>query len=55
MDGVHFLHADKHQNSYKLVLSLLMKVTRHDQITQNRKLGRMGVKKRFQALYHKAF
>ena len=38
MDGVHFLHADKHQNFYKLVLSLLMKVTRHDQITQNRKL-----------------
>ena len=38
MDGVYFLHADKHLSFYKLTLSFLMEVTRHIQITQNRKL-----------------
>ena len=28
-NGVHFLHADKHQSFYKLALSFLMKVARH--------------------------
>ena len=37
-NGVHFLHADKHQNFYKLTLSFLMEVARHVQSTQNRKL-----------------
>ena len=27
-DGVHFLHADKHQSFYKLALSYLMEVAR---------------------------
>ena len=35
--GVHFWHADKRQNFYKLVLSFLMEVARHVQNTQNRK------------------
>ena len=30
-NGVHFLHADKHQSLYKLVLSFLMEVARHVQ------------------------
>ena len=38
-DGVHFLHADKHQNFYKVALLFFMKVIRHVQSTQNRKLG----------------
>ena len=33
MDGVHFLHADKHLCFYKLALSFLMEVTRHVQST----------------------
>ena len=37
-NGVHFLHADKHQSFYKLALSFLMEVARHVQSTQNRKL-----------------
>ena len=37
-DGVHFLHANKHQSFYKLALSFLMEVARHVQSTQNRKL-----------------
>ena len=37
-NGVYFLHADKHQNFYKLTLSFLMEVARHVQSTQNRKL-----------------
>ena len=37
-DGVHFLHADKHQSLHKLALSFLMEVARHIQSTQNRKL-----------------
>ena len=37
-DGVHFLHADKHQSFYKLALSFLMEVARHVQSTQNKKL-----------------
>ena len=37
-DEVNFLHADKHQNFYKLALSFLMEVARHVQSTQNRKL-----------------
>ena len=37
-NGVHFLHADKHQSFYKLVLSFLVEVARHIQSTQNRKL-----------------
>ena len=37
-DGVHFLHADKHQSSYKLALLLLMEVTGHVQRTQNSNL-----------------
>ena len=37
-NGVHFLHADKHQSSYNLALSFLMEVARHVQSTQNRKL-----------------
>ena len=37
-DGVHFLHEDKYQIFYKLALLFLMKVTRHVQSTQNRKL-----------------
>ena len=32
-----FLHADKHQNFYKLALLFLMEVARHVQSTQNRK------------------
>ena len=28
-DGVQFLHADKHQSFYKLVLSLFIKMARH--------------------------
>ena len=28
-DGIHFLHADKHQSFYKLALLFLMGVTRH--------------------------
>ena len=32
IEGVHFLHADKHQNFYKLALSFLMEVTRHVQV-----------------------
>ena len=39
-DVVHFLHADQHQSFYKLALSLLMKVARHVQSAQNRKLLR---------------
>ena len=39
MDGVHFLHADKHQSFYKLGLLFLMEVTKHVQSTQNRKLA----------------
>ena len=37
-NGVHFLHAGKHQSFYKLVLLLLIEAARHVQITQNRKL-----------------
>ena len=37
-NGVHFLHADKHQSFYKLALSFLIKVVRHVQGTQKRKL-----------------
>ena len=37
-NGVHFLHADKHQSFYKMALSFLMEVVRHVQSTQNRKL-----------------
>ena len=37
-NGVHLLHADKHQSFYNLVLSFLMEVARHVQSTQNRKL-----------------
>ena len=37
-DGIHFLYADKHQSFYKLTLSFLMKVARHNQSTQNTKL-----------------
>ena len=37
-DGVHFLHAYKHQNFYKLALLFLMEVPRHIKSTQNRKL-----------------
>ena len=38
MNGVYFLHADKHHSFYKLVLLSLMEVARHVQSTQNRKL-----------------
>ena len=38
MDGVHFLHSDKHLCFYKLALSFLMEVTRHVQSTGNKKL-----------------
>ena len=38
MEGVHFLHADKHLSFYKLALSFLVDVIRHVQSTQNRKL-----------------
>ena len=37
-DGVHFLHANKHQSFYKLAISFLMEVARHVQSTENRKL-----------------
>ena len=37
-DGVHFLHANKHQSFYKLVLFILMEVARYVQSTQDRKL-----------------
>ena len=37
-NGVHFLHADKHQSFYKMALSFFMEVVRHVQSTQNRKL-----------------
>ena len=33
-DGVHFLHANEHQNFYMLALSFLMEVARHVQNTQ---------------------
>ena len=36
-DGVHFLHANKHQSFYKLALSFLMEVA-NAHSTQNRKL-----------------
>ena len=38
MDGVHFLHVDKHLSFYKLGFLFLMEVTRHVQRTQNKKL-----------------
>ena len=38
MDGVHFMHADKHLRLYKLALSFLMELTWHVQSIQNRKL-----------------
>ena len=38
MDGVHFLHVDKHLRFCKLALSFLMKIVRHAQSTQNREL-----------------
>ena len=37
IDGVHFLHADKHQSFYKLASLFLMEVANHVQSTQNRK------------------
>ena len=37
-NGVHFLHADKHQSFCKMALSFLMEVARHVQSTQNRNL-----------------
>ena len=37
-NGVHFLHADKHESFDKLALLFLMEATRHVQSTQNRKL-----------------
>ena len=37
-NGVHLLHADKHQSFYKLRLSFLTEVARHVQSTENRKL-----------------
>ena len=37
-NGVHFVHADKHQSFDKLALLFLMEATRHVQSTQNRKL-----------------
>ena len=37
-NGVHFLHADKHQSFCKLALLFLMEVARHVQSTQNRRL-----------------
>ena len=37
-NGVHFLHADKHQSFDKLALLYLMEATRHVSSTQNRKL-----------------
>ena len=40
MDGVHFLHVDKHLSFYNLALSFLMEVTRHVQSAQNEKLIR---------------
>ena len=36
-NGIHFLHADKHQSFYKFII-VLMEVTRHVQSTKNRKL-----------------
>ena len=35
-DGVHFLHANKHQICYKLALLFWMEVAKHVQSTQNR-------------------
>ena len=37
-NGVHFLHANKHQSFHKLGLLFLMEVTKNGQSTQNRKL-----------------
>ena len=37
-NGVHFLHADKHQNCCKSVLLFLMEAAGHVQSTQNKKL-----------------
>ena len=37
-NGVHFLHADKHQSFYKLGLLFLMEVASYVQCTQKRKL-----------------
>ena len=37
-DGVHFLHAGKHQSFHKLALLFLMEKARHVQSNQNRKL-----------------
>ena len=31
-NGIHFLHACKHQSFYKLVLSFLMEVARHSKV-----------------------
>ena len=36
-DGVHFLHAGKHQSFYELILSLMMEVAGDIHRTQNRK------------------
>ena len=38
-DGIHSLHANKHQSFYKLAILFLMQVARHVQSTQNRKLA----------------
>ena len=37
-DGIHFLHANKHQSYYKLTNLSLMEVASHVQSSQNRKL-----------------
>ena len=37
-NGVHFLHADKHQSFYKFGLLFLMQVARYVQSTQNTNL-----------------
>ena len=37
-NGIHFLHADKHQGFCKLALLFLMEVARHVQSTHYRKL-----------------
>ena len=37
-EGIHFLHADKHQSFYKVTLLFLMEVARLIQNTQNRKI-----------------
>ena len=49
-NGVHFLHADKHQSFYNLTLSFLIEWARHVPSTQNSKFLQYIKKKQLQLL-----